>query len=83
MTTTPAPTPDSGGQLATTTGTAVILADHCKNNFFDRGHYRVSFRRPFGLCTDHWSKTLRLCQAEITTQNKGLQLRVLGEIRVA
>jgi len=35
MTTTPAPTPDSGGQLATTTGTAVILADHCKNNFFD------------------------------------------------
>ena len=35
MTTTPAPTPDSGGQLTTTTGTAVILADHCKNNFFD------------------------------------------------
>ena len=35
MTTTPAPTPDSGGQLTTTTDTAVILADHCKNNFFD------------------------------------------------
>ena len=35
MTTTPAPTPDSGGPLTSTTGTTVILADPCKNNFFD------------------------------------------------
>ena len=35
MTTTPAPKPDNGGQLTTSTGTAVTLADPCKNNFFD------------------------------------------------
>lgn len=35
MTTIPAPKPDNGGQLTTSTGTAVTLADPCKNNFFD------------------------------------------------
>lgn len=35
MTTISAPTPDSGGQLITSTGDTRILADPCKNNFFD------------------------------------------------